>query len=69
MSTPFLVRLGFLIDDIKKVTVFRVINLYLTRLNVAIIPSSNLLTIIPLTLAVPIIYNPVSVLIQLLIYL
>jgi hypothetical protein len=67
--TPFLVRLGFLIDDIKKVTVFRVINLYLTRLNVAIIPSGNLLTIIPLTLAVPIIYNPVSVLIQLLIYL
>ncbi|BFI74866.1 hypothetical protein [Sulfurisphaera ohwakuensis] len=67
--TPFLVRLGFLIDDIKKVFIFRVLNLYLTRLNVAIIPSSKLLTIIPLNLAVVIIYNPVSILIQLLVYL
>ncbi|QXJ32651.1 hypothetical protein [Saccharolobus shibatae] len=67
--TPFLVRLGFLIDDIKKVFIFRVLNLYLTRLNIAIIPSSKLLTIIPTTLAVPIIYNPVSILIQLLAYL
>ncbi|ADX82313.1 hypothetical protein GO599_01725 [Sulfolobus islandicus] len=67
--TPFLVRLGFLIDDIKKVMIFRVLNLYLTRLNIAIIPSGKLLTIVPLTLAVPIIYNPVSILIQLLAYL
>ncbi|QXJ35774.1 hypothetical protein [Saccharolobus shibatae] len=67
--TPFLVRLGFLIDDIKKVFIYRVLNLYLTRLNIAIIPSSKLLTIIPTTLAVPIIYNPVSILIQLLAYL
>lgn len=67
--TPFLVRLGFLIDDIKKVMIFRVLNLYLTRLNIAIIPSGKLLTIVPLTLAVPIIYNPVSILIQLLTYL
>lgn len=67
--TPFLVRLGFLIDDIKKVFIFRVFNLYLTRLNVAIIPSGKLLTIIPFTLAVPIVYNPVSILIQLLVHL
>ena len=67
--TPFLVRLGFLIDNVKKVFVFRIINLYLTRLNVAIIPSGKLLAIIPVTLASPIIYNPVSILIQLLIYL
>jgi hypothetical protein len=43
--------------------------LYLTRINVAIIPSSKLLTTIPLPLMIPIIYNPVSILIQLLIYL
>ncbi|MCH4816409.1 MAG: hypothetical protein QXY87_13115 [Saccharolobus sp.] len=67
--TLFLVRLGFLVDDIKKVFIFRVVSLYLTRLNIAIIPSSKLLTIIPTTLAVPIIYNPVSILIQLLAYL
>lgn len=67
--TPFLIRLGFLIDDIKKVFIFRVLSLYLTRLNIAMIPSSKLLTIIPITLAVPIIYNPVSILIQLLVYL
>jgi len=67
--SPFLIRLGFLIDNIKKVFVFRLVNLYLTRINVAIIPSSKLLTTIPLPLTIPIIYNPVSILIQLLIYL
>ncbi|ACP45143.1 hypothetical protein YG5714_0863 [Sulfolobus islandicus Y.G.57.14] len=68
LLTPFTVKLGFLIDNIKKVFVFRAFYLYLTRVNVAIIPSSKLLIIIPLPAAVFIIYNPVSILIQLLIH-
>ncbi|BDB98467.1 hypothetical protein [Saccharolobus caldissimus] len=68
LLTPFTVKLGFLIDNIKKVFVFRAFYLYLTRVNVAVIPSSQLLIIIPLPAAVFIIYNPVSILIQLLIH-